>query len=74
MTRHTDSVAVIPKDRRRRRWTLPEKAALVRRTFEPGMGLSFMARQADLAAGLLCQWRPPRPGGHRLPMVKELLA
>lgn len=55
MTRHTDSVEVIPKDRRRRRWTLTEKAALVWRTYEPGMGLSCMARQAGFAAGLLFQ-------------------
>ena len=32
-TRHTESVVVILKDQRRRRWSLPEKAALVRRTY-----------------------------------------
>ena len=33
MTRHTESVEVIFKDQRRRRWSLAEKSALVRRTY-----------------------------------------
>jgi len=47
-TRHTESVEVILKDQRRRRWSLPEKAALVRRTYEPGMSVSLVARQEGL--------------------------
>lgn len=56
-TRHTESVEVILKDQRRRRWSLPEKAALVRRTYEPGMSVSLVARQEGVAASLLFQWR-----------------
>ena len=56
-TRHTDSVEVILKDQRRRRWSPVEKAALVRRTYEPGMSVSLVARQEGVAASLLFQWR-----------------
>lgn len=44
MPRHTDSVEVILKGQRRRPWPLGEKAALVRRTYEPGMSVSLVAR------------------------------
>lgn len=56
-TRHTDTVEVILKDQRRRRWSPSEKAALVRRTYEPGMTVSLVARQEGVAASLLFQWR-----------------
>ena len=56
-TRHTDSVEVILKDQRRRRWSLAEKAQLVRRTYEPGMSVSLLARQEGVAASLLFKWR-----------------
>ena len=56
-TRHAESVEVILKDQRRRRWSLPEKAALVRRTYEPGMSVSLVARQERVAKGRSC----PRP-------------
>jgi transposase len=45
MTRHTDSVEVVLKDQRRRRCSPAEKAALVRRTYEPGMSVSLVERQ-----------------------------
>jgi transposase-like protein len=45
------------KDQRRRRWSPSEKAALVRRTYEPGMSVSLVARQEGVAASLLFQWR-----------------
>lgn len=57
MTRHTESIEVVVKDQRRRRWSLAEKAALVRRTHEPGMSVSLVARQEGVSAGLLFQWR-----------------
>ena len=57
MTRHTESVEVIFKDQRRRRWSLAEKSALVRRTYEPGMSVSLVAREEGVAASLLFQWR-----------------
>ena len=56
-TRHTESIEVVVKDQRRRRWSLAEKAALVRRTYEPGMSVSLLARQEGVSAGLLFQWR-----------------
>ncbi len=45
------------KDQRRRRWYLAEKAALVRRIYEPGISVSLVARQEGVSAGLLFQWR-----------------
>ena len=55
--RRTETVEVITTDQRRRRWTLAEKAELVRRTYEPGMSVSLVARQTGVAASLLFQWR-----------------
>lgn len=57
MTRNSESVEVITRDQRRRRWTTAEKAALVRKTYEPGMSVSLVARQEKVAASLLFQWR-----------------
>lgn len=57
MARHTESIEVVVKDQRRRRWSLAEKAALVRRTYEPGMSVSLIARQEGVSDGLLFQWR-----------------
>jgi hypothetical protein len=37
MTRQSETVEVITGDQRRARWSLAEKAALLRRTYEPGM-------------------------------------
>ena len=44
-------------DQRRRRWSVAEKAALVRRTYEPGMSVSLVTSQEGVSAGLLFQWR-----------------
>ena len=57
MNRPTDTVEVILKDQRRRRWSLAEKSALVRRTYEAGMSVSLVARQEGVSASLLFQWR-----------------
>ncbi len=45
------------KDQRRRRWSFPERATLVRRTYEPGMSVSLVARQEGVSASLLFMWR-----------------
>ena len=45
------------RDQRRRRWSLAEKQALVRRTYEPGMSVSLVARTEGVAASQLFQWR-----------------
>lgn len=55
--RHMDTVQVVTTDQRRRRWSLAEKAALVRKTYEPGMSVSLVARNEGVAASLLFQWR-----------------
>ena len=57
MPRRTDSIEVITTDQRRRRWSPQEKAALVRRTYEPGMSVSLVARTEGVAGSLLFQWR-----------------
>ena len=56
-TRNTESIEVVMRDQRRRRWSLTEKSALVRRTYEPGMNVSLVARQEGVAASLLFLWR-----------------
>lgn len=48
---------MITTDQRRRRWSVGEKATLVRRTYEPGMTVSVVARQAGVSASLLFLWR-----------------
>ncbi len=56
-TRHTDTVEVIMTDQRRRRWSVQEKAELVRKTYEAGMTVSLVARQCGVSASLLFRWR-----------------
>ena len=56
-TRNTETIEVITRDQRRRRWSLAEKSALVRQTYEAGMSVSLVARQEGVAASLLFQWR-----------------
>lgn len=56
-TRHTDTVEVIMTDQRRRRWSVQEKAELVRKTYEAGMTVSLVARQCGVSACLLFQRR-----------------
>lgn len=57
MTRHKETVEVVMTDQRRRRWSVEEKATLVRRTYEPGMSVSLVARETGVSASLLFQWR-----------------
>jgi transposase-like protein len=60
-TRHTDSrtdrFEVVVTDQRRRRWSVAEKAALVARTYEPGMSVSLVSRESGVAASMLFAWR-----------------
>ena len=56
-TRHSETIEVITRDQRRRRWSPVEKQALVRRTYEPGMSVSLVARNEGVSASLLLQWR-----------------
>ena len=57
MPRQRETVEVITSDQRRRRWSAAEKQSLVRRTYEPGMSVSLVARQEGVSASLLFQWR-----------------
>ena len=57
MTRHTETIEVITRDQRRRRWSAAEKAVLLRKTYEPGMSVSLVARQEGVSASLLLTWR-----------------
>lgn len=57
MNRRTETIEVVTTDQRRRRWSIEEKSALVRRTYEPGMSVSLVARETGVSAGLLFQWR-----------------
>ncbi len=50
-------VEVITGVQRRRRWTPEEKLEWVRKTMEPGMSVSLVARQAGITASQLFQWR-----------------
>lgn len=55
-TRNTP-IEVITTDQRRRRWSVAEKAELVRRTYEAGSSVSLVARQTGVSASQLFQWR-----------------
>jgi transposase len=51
-------------DQRRRRWSGSEKAALVARTYEPGMSVSLVAREHGVTPSRLYLWRSlERNGG-----------
>lgn len=50
-------VEVITGVQRRRRWTPEQKLEWVRRTMEPGMSVSLVAREAGITASQLFQWR-----------------
>ena len=50
-------IEIITGVQRRRRWTPEPKLAWVRRTTEPGMSVSLVAREAGISSGQLFQWR-----------------
>jgi transposase len=50
-------IEVISSVQRRRRWSAAEKLDLVKRSLEPGKTVSFVAREAGVAASQLFQWR-----------------
>jgi transposase len=44
MTRNNQTIEVVTvTEERRRRWSVQEKAALVKETYEPGMSVSLVA-------------------------------
>jgi transposase len=57
-TNNNQTIDVVTvSEQRRRRWSVSEKAALVRQTYEPGMSVSLVARQHGVAASQLFNWR-----------------
>ncbi len=58
MTRNKQTIEVVSViEQRRRRWSLAEKADLVRQTYEPGMSVSLVARQHGVSPSQLFTWR-----------------
>ena len=58
MTRTNPPIEVVTvSEQRRRRWSVTEKADLVRQTYEPGMSVSLVARQHGIPASQLFNWR-----------------
>jgi len=53
---NTNRTEVITVVQRRRRWTPEQKLELVEETFEAGMTVSIVARQAGVATTQLFQW------------------
>ena len=54
--KQTIEVVTVPEERRRR-WSVQEKAALVKETYEPGMSVSLVVRKHGISASQLFNWR-----------------
>jgi transposase len=50
-------IELITGERRRRRWSVEEKAALVAESLRPGVNVSALARRHGVNRGLLQTWR-----------------
>jgi len=58
MTSNRQTIEVVTvSEERRRRWSVQEKAALVKETYEPGMSVSLVARKHGISASQLFNWR-----------------
>jgi transposase len=58
MTSNKQTIEVVTvSEERRRRWSVQEKAALVKETYEPGMSVSLVARKHGISASQLFNWR-----------------
>jgi transposase len=58
MTRNNQTIEVVTvSEERRRRWSVQEKAALVKETYEPRMSVSLVARKHGISASQLFNWR-----------------
>jgi transposase len=56
---------VVTSVQRRRRWSVAEKVRLVEEALQPGMPVSFVARQHGLSLSLLFKWRQQMAAGGR---------
>ncbi len=50
-------VEVITSVQRRRRWSVQEKLEIIEETEQPGMSVSYVARQHGISPSLLFKWR-----------------
>src|ERR1700752_3869216 len=57
MSNPPNRIEVVTSIQRRRRWTASEKVRMVEETFAPGMTVSLVARQHDVAPNQLFTWR-----------------
>lgn len=58
MTRNKQTIKVVTvSEERRRRWSVQEKAALVKETYERGMSVSLVARKHGISVNQLFNWR-----------------
>jgi len=65
-------VEVITSVQRRRRWSRAEKVRLVEEALQPGMSVSFVARQAGISPSQLVAWkRRMIEGGHAAVQADE---
>ena len=65
-------VEVITSVQRRRRWSTAEKVRLVEGAMQPGMSVSFVARQAGVSPSQLFAWkRRMLEGGHAAVQADE---
>lgn len=65
-------VEVITSVQRRRRWSMAEKVRLVEEAMQPGMSVSFVARQAGISPSQLLAWkRRMLEGGHAAVQADE---
>lgn len=65
-------VEVITSVQRRRRWSTAEKVRLVEEAMQPGMSVSFVARQAGVSPSQLFAWkRRMLEGGHAAVQADE---
>ena len=65
-------VEVITSVQRRRRWLTAEKVRLVEEAMQPGMSVSFVARQAGVSPSQLFAWkRRMLEGGHAAVQADE---
>jgi len=76
MSKSTDEpfqrVEVITSVQRRRRWSVAEKVRLVEEAMQPGMSVSFVARQAGVSPSQLFAWkRRMLEGGHAAVQADE---
>ena len=55
--KRSQQVEVITSVQRRRRWSVQEKLEIIEETEQPGMSVSYVARQHGISPSLLFKWR-----------------